>query len=106
MTIQNSFEGLEGKENDCGKFADGFSEQRKAGVNASSEVATYVDYGFDESVAGARRKVDASKLCQHRKCKGICIMRSINPHGDKKKGREDAWNQQQHGQVCQATLCR
>ena len=87
-----------------GKFADGeISEQRKAGVDASSEIATYVDNGWDESVVVARRKVDASKsipikACQHRRCKGICIMRFNNLHGDKKKEKErkeDALNLQQ-----------
>ena len=76
-----------------GKFVDKMSEQRKAGVDASSEVATHVYYGCDESVACARRKNHASKripinLCQHKKCKGICIMRSTNQYGDKKKKEE------------------
>ena len=77
-----------------GKYADGdISEQRKAGVDASSEITTYVDNEFDESVARARQKVDASKsipikLCQHRRYKGMCIMRSFNLHGDTKKKEE------------------
>ena len=61
-------------EANVGKFVDKMSEQRKAGVDASSEVATHVYYGCDESVACARRKNHASKripinLCQHKKCK-------------------------------------
>ena len=61
-----------------GKYADGdISEQRKAGVDTSSEIATYVDNGCDESVARARQKVDATKsipikICQHGRCNGIC----------------------------------
>ena len=74
------------------KFADE-SEQRKAGVDAWSEVATHVDYGFDESVASARRKFAASnsvpiKLCQHKKCKGTCVMRFNKPRDDKKRKKE------------------
>jgi len=54
---------------------------------------TYVYYGCDESVVGARRKDVTLKriptnVCQHKKCKGICLMRSINQYGDKKKKEE------------------
>ena len=83
-----------------------FSRQR---ISSSPQGLIHIPYtgpGSEHLEAWLERNKPI-KGCQHGKCKGDCIMWSINPHGAKKKKKEkNALNLQQYGKLCKSSQKR